>query len=168
MSAGNDPGPGGDRHDRLMQEEIHDPYQARGKLSEPTVCPGCGAVYHKGRWQWKVDYIGDADEVMCPACKRIEDNMPAGILTLSGAFLDGHKDEILKLVQHKVEEEKAGHPLKRLMAIEDGPEGDVVLTFTDTHLPRGTGQAIERAYDGNLDIQYTKESNLVRVYWRRD
>ena len=43
-----------------------------------------------------------------------------------------------------------------------------MVKFTDLHLPRGTGEAIERAYDGNLDIQYTKESNLVRVYWNRD
>jgi hypothetical protein len=106
--------------------------------------------------------------MMCPACERIRDDMPAGILTLSGGFLARHRGEILKLIHNKVEEEKAEHPMKRLMGIEDGSEGELIVRFTDLHLPRGTGEAIERAYDGELDIQYTKESNLVRVYWNRD
>jgi hypothetical protein len=94
--------------------------------------------------------------------------MPAGILTLSGGFLGKHRDEILKLIQNKVEAEKTEHPMKRLMGVEDGPGGELIVRFTDLHLPSGTGEAIERAYDGALDIQYTKESNLVRVYWNRD
>ncbi|MDY6816478.1 MAG: BCAM0308 family protein [Pseudomonadota bacterium] len=156
------------RGDRLIKEEIHDPYMARSKPREPTVCPECSAVFHKGRWQWSAEPVGEAHEMMCPACERIRDDMPAGILTLSGAFLGKHRDEILKLVYNKVEEEKADHPMKRLMGVEDGPEGELVIKFTDLHLPRGTGEAIERAYEGKLEIQYTKESNLVRVYWNRD
>lgn len=58
--------------------------------------------------------------------------------------------------------------MKRLMDVEEGEEGGLIVKFTDLHLPRGVGEAIERAYDGELEIQYTKESNLVRVYWNRD
>lgn len=156
------------RGDRLLKEEVHDPYMARCKPREPTVCSGCGAMFHKGRWQWAERPDGEVHEIVCPACERIRDDMPAGILTLSGGFLGKHRDEILKLIHNKVEEEKAEHPMKRLMGMEDGPEGELIARFTDLHLPRGTGEAIERAYDGVLDIQYTKESNLVRVYWNRD
>ena len=35
-----------------FQERVQDTYKTKGKLPEPTVCPQCGAVYHKGRWQW--------------------------------------------------------------------------------------------------------------------
>lgn len=156
------------RGNRLLKEEVHDPYMARSKPKEPAVCSECGAVFHKGRWQWAALPAGEVNEFMCPACERIRDNMPAGILTLSGSFLGKHRDEILKLIHNKVEEEKAEHPMKRLMGIEDGSEGELIVRFTDLHLPRGTGEAIERAYDGELEIQYTKESNLVRVYWNRD
>ena len=40
------------RKDRLIREQIHDPYKTRLKLAEPTVCSQCGAVFLKGRWQW--------------------------------------------------------------------------------------------------------------------
>ncbi|MDP6980799.1 MAG: hypothetical protein QF570_19725 [Myxococcota bacterium] len=39
------------RRDRLIQEHRHDPYQARAKLKEPSVCSGCQAAFHNGRWQ---------------------------------------------------------------------------------------------------------------------
>ncbi|MEO9524083.1 BCAM0308 family protein [Marinobacter alexandrii] len=155
------------RGDRLIKEEIHDPYVARSKPREPTICPECRAVFRKGRWQWSEESDGDAHEMMCPACERIRDDMPGGILTLSGTFLAKHRDEILKLIFNKVEEEKGLHPINRLMGIEDGRSGELVVKFTDLHLARSTGESIERAYDGDLDIQYTKESNLVRVYWKR-
>lgn len=156
------------RSDRLIEEEIHDPYMARSKPKEPTVCPECHAVFEKGRWQWSSERPDDAQEIMCPACERIRDDMPAGILTLSGAFLDGHRDEIVRLIHNKEQAETADHPMKRIMALEDGPEGELVVKFTDLHLPRGVGDAVRRAYEGELDIQYTKASNLVRVYWHRD
>ena len=73
----------------------------------------------------------------------------------------------MHLVNNKVDEQKAQHPMKRLMGTEDQKDGGVVVTFTDTHLPRGVGEAIERAYEGDLDIQYTEEAGIVRVYWKR-
>ncbi len=40
------------RQDRLIQENVHDPYMAKLKLPEPTLCPACQAVFRGGRWQW--------------------------------------------------------------------------------------------------------------------
>jgi NMD protein affecting ribosome stability and mRNA decay len=155
------------RRDRLIKEEIHDPYMARKKLVEPTVCPECSVVFSDGRWQWMTKVPDDAHQELCPACQRIRDKVPAGFLTLSGEFFEEHRDEIKHLVHNKVEEQKAQHPMKRLMDIEDQAGGGVVITFTDMHLPRGVGEAIQRAYAGELDIQYTKEADILRVSWQR-
>ena len=51
--------------------------------------------------------------------------------------------------------------------IEEQEDGSTVITFTDIHLPRGVGEAIEQAYKGELDIHYTEEAGIVRVYWKR-
>src|SRR5689334_9396882 len=106
------------RRDRLLRERIHDPYKTKSKLSEPTVCPVCNAVFKKGRWQWAASWPADSHKEICQACHRIKDGYPAGVLTLTGPFVMLHKTEILNLVHHLEREEKADHPLHRIMKIE--------------------------------------------------
>jgi NMD protein affecting ribosome stability and mRNA decay len=154
------------RRDRLIKEHEHDPYMTRSKPSEPSVCTECGVVFENGRWQWQPRRPEAAAELLCPACQRLRDRVPAGILTLSGDFFGEHRDEILNLVRNKVEAQRAQHPMKRLMQLEEQADA-TVITFTDRHLPRGVGEAIESAYEGELEIQYTEEAGIVRVYWRR-
>jgi NMD protein affecting ribosome stability and mRNA decay len=154
-----------ERHDRLLREWVHDPYKSKSKPPEPTVCHECGAVFTSGRWQWAEAPDG-AHEGLCPACQRIRDRVPAGILTLSGPFLREHREEILNLVRNTEEREKAQHPLKRIMAVEEGDE-ETVITFTDPHLARGTGTALHHAWQGDLDYHYLEEEMLLRVHWRR-
>lgn len=155
------------RQDRRIKERVHDPYQMRSKPAEPTRCPDCGVVFSAGRWQWPAEKPSGAASMVCPSCQRTRDRQPAGILTLQGAFFSEHRGEIMNLIQNKVDTQKADHPLKRIMAIEDRDDGSTRILFTDNHLPRGVGQAIESAYRGTLDIQYSDEAALVRVYWQR-
>lgn len=155
----------GARLDRLIQEKRHDPYQAKGKLSEPTRCPDCGAVYHKGSWHW-MDAPAGADETRCPACQRINEKVPAGIVTLGGEFFSQHREEIMGLIHNLEAKEKSQHPLNRLMDITE-QDGGLEITTTDMHLPRDIGVALEKAYEGELDFHYVDESNLLRVKWQR-
>jgi NMD protein affecting ribosome stability and mRNA decay len=164
------PAPGADRGDRgrgdrLIQERVHDPYKTRSKLPEPTVCPECQAVFTQGRWSW-TEVPAEANQTLCPACQRIRDRVPAGFLSLSGEFFQNHREEILNLIRNKEQSEKAQHPLKRIMNIEE-QEQETVLTFTEIHLPRGIGEALQRAYEGKLDYQYAEQTSILRVRWRR-
>ncbi len=157
------------RRDRFIKERVHDPYMTREKLPEPTACPECGAVFAEGRWEWPATATATeaAHEHLCPACQRIRDRVPAGYLNLGGEFFRAHRDEILNLVHNKVKTEETEHPMKRLMNVEEDEEGGVVITFTDTHLPHGTGKAIENAYQGELDIHYNDDASIIRVFWKR-
>lgn len=154
------------RRDKLIREREHDPYHLRAKLPDPAVCPQCGAVYQADRWHW-ARRPKQAAEVLCPACRRINDKYPAGIVHLSGGFLRQHADEILNLARNQEELEKGEHPLHRIMAIEHH-NGDIVITTTDIHLPRRIGEAVHRAYEGDLDYHYEDESYLLRVRWSRE
>ncbi len=151
------------RHDRLWQEQVHDSYKAKGKLPEPSVCPACGAVFHQGRWQWLVAPHGAHAET-CPACHRIHDHFPAGFLTLHGAFIRDHRDEVMNLVHNIEKREKSEHPLQRVMAIEESG-GELLVTTTDIHLARSIGDALHHAYQGDLEYHYNREQNLLRVEW---
>lgn len=155
----------GARRDRMVQEYRHDTYKLRGKLQDPTACPQCGAVFHKGRWTWE-ERPPHAHETLCPACRRIEDNCPAGYLTLRGSFLNDHKEELLGLARNEEALEKKEHPLARVIAFEH-VEGGVVITTTDMHLARRIGEALHRAYEGEFSFHYTEKEHLLRGTWTR-
>jgi len=153
------------RSDRLIQELDHDPYRSGLKLTEPTRCPDCGAVFHHGHWTWG-DAPEEADEALCPACLRVRDRVPAGFLTVGGEFFREHRDEILQLIHHTIEHERAEHPLKRLMGTEER-EDRVIFAFTDPHVVRGVGHALHSAYKGDLDFQYQDGDIMLRATWTR-
>jgi hypothetical protein len=149
----------------LTQGSRQDTYRLRGKLPEPTVCPECTAVFHKGRWTWG-KRPADAHEHLCPACNRIHDKFPAGWITLSGPYLAAHRDELLGLARNEEAAQRADHPLSRIMALDEKPDR-VTITTTDPHLPRRIGEALHRAHDGELAIEHEKQAYLVRVTWTR-
>lgn len=153
------------RRDRLIKEHEHDTYKIRSKLPEPTLCRECGAVFHKGRWQWIMRPEG-AHETLCPACHRIHDRYPGGYLTLKGPFQLQHRDEIVHLAHNIEAREKAGHPLRRIMSLEKQDDG-ILITTTTMEMARAIGDAVHRAYKGDLCYQYTDETNILRVDWER-
>ena len=151
--------------DRIFDDLRHDPYQAKGKYAEPTVCETCGAVFRRGRWHWASAPQG-AHREHCPACRRIHDKLPAGVVTLSGAFASSHREELLRLVHREAEQERKEHPLNRIMQVSEGPD-EVVVTTTDIHTPRRIGTALERAYRGELETRYGEDEYTLNVQGRR-
>jgi NMD protein affecting ribosome stability and mRNA decay len=149
-----------------QQDHILDPYQSQQKPHEGTLCPQCGAVYHEGRWQWRARPQA-AQEALCPACRRLNDNFPAGIVTLRGAFVQKNKAEIIRLARHQEAIEKAEHPLNRIISIEEQADG-ITINTTDIHLPRRIGETIERTFRGSLGIDFEEGGYFVRVTWSRE
>lgn len=156
------------RHPRqtAILDRGHDSYREREHFAEPTVCKGCHAVYHEGRWTWAKPSVGAQQEV-CPACRRIADDYPAGFLTLSGAFFDGHRTAIISLIENEANAESREHPLNRIMDMEDGEDGELFVRTTDVHLPRRIGEALHGAFHGELSFQYLEDETAVRVSWQR-
>ena len=153
------------RGDRQIEEVVHDPYKERHKPPEPALCPSCGVVFEHGRWHWKAR-PANAQEHLCPACRRVKDRYPAGYVSLEGSFLQEHRDELLHLVRNEEKRAKDEHPLERIMDIRQ--DGDKTLvTTTEVHLARRIGDALHHAYQGNLQIKYSPDEYLVRVYWSR-
>jgi len=155
------------RLDRLVKEKRHDPYQAREKFPEPTVCTHCGAVYTGGRWVWMEEKPEKANKAICPACRRIKEKMPAGTIELSGRFLKSHGEEILNLVRNEEKAEKNEHPLERIMEISQGDNKMIILT-TGIHLAKRIGEAVRRSYQGEYSLDYGDGEKTVRIKWHRD
>ena len=155
----------GARRDRFVQKYQHDSYKLPGKLTEPTVCPTCKAMYHRGRWSWATPPV-DAHETICPACHRVKDKYPKGFLTLKGTFASQESEQVMGVIQNTETKENKEHPLARIMSIENTPDGLVVST-TDSHLPRQIGEALKHAYHGELTVKYDQDKEFVRVMWTR-
>ena len=148
---------------RILDALRHDPYQPRGK-QPPTRCATCGAVFRAGRWRWVDDAPSGAGT--CPACRRIADRLPAGRLTLEGPYVAAHRDELVAIVRHEGEAERAEHPMHRIIDVESAGDA-VTVTTTDIHLPRRIGTAVKRAHDGELAIRFGDAAYEIRVAWRR-
>lgn len=149
---------------RIYDDKRLDTYREKEKYHEPTRCPKCSALFVNGRWSWQ-NTSEETNSAVCPACKRIEDNYPAGFLTLSGSFFDEHREEIMHMVENIRNSERKEHPLERIMKIEE-KDNQTVISTTGMHLPRRLGDALKDAYEGVLDISYEAE-NYVRISWHR-
>jgi len=150
---------------RAQQNPVADPYQTRAKLSAPTVCRQCTAIYQHGRWHWN-SRPEDAAEALCPACQRIRDKLPAGIVTIHGAMPAQRREEIVNLARHQEAAEIKDHPLNRIMAIDETSDGGLTITTTDIHLPHRIGEAVAHAFHGTVDIDFDEDGYFVRVDWR--
>ncbi|MCR4295598.1 MAG: BCAM0308 family protein [Elusimicrobia bacterium] len=155
------------RSSREIRDRIADPYKRTSKHPQPVVCSGCGALFSRGRWRWTPRPPQRAARELCQACRRVKDAYPAGVVTLRGAYLREHADEIIGLARHEEKAEMADHPMHRIMAVERGRDRLVIKT-TDIHLPGRIGRAVARACKGELDLKYAKDAYFVRVGWSRD
>jgi hypothetical protein len=154
---------------KLFKTATHDPYNLP-RAEGSAICPQCDAVYQAGNWTWKhpeSTVIHDAQTVTCPACRRIEDNQPAGTLTLSGSFLLKHRDEIIHLIENTEKKEKADHALERLINLNDA-EGDLIVTTTGIHLASRLGHALQSAFKGDSEYKYGDNEYELSVSWTRD
>ena len=152
------------RRDGFPLKAVRDRYKVKRKLPEPTLCPGCGAVFKDGCWQWQE--LSVAHEETCPACRRQHDNFPAGFVALSGGFVAAHEAAIFRIVLNQEEREKVENPLRRVMDIEKSSHG-LLVTTTDVQLACDIGEALRQAFHGELYLNYSRQANRLQVNWRR-
>ena len=150
---------------QVLDGADNDAYRPGAKPRGPMQCPRCGLAFRKGRWVRAAVPPGAAQR-HCPACRRTEENIPAGYITLGGDFFRARRADVLARVKHCEAEQSADHPLERIMRIEDGAHHTLVTT-TSVHLARRIGHALRMAFKGDLNLSYNRQDNLLRVRWSR-
>lgn len=150
-----------------------DVYLPKRGLEEKSFCKTCGALYHNKRW-----YTDEAElrtlreeaginKVVCPACQRIEDGNPAGIVILSGGYVAKHARDILNAVKHVEAKSMLKNPLGRIMEVKEA-ENMITISTTEDKLAQKLGREIFKAHHGELHYQWSHEENFVRVNWKKD
>ncbi len=147
-----------------------DSYLPRGAQGA-AVCEGCQAVYQNKRWYVNGDLLKAGTKtttIVCPACLKIRDNFPGGIVTLQGDYVLPHKRDLLKLVKNEEERARGYNPLERVMSIKENGQGSIVINTTNEKLAQRLGRAIQRAFHGEVTYRWSHDNKLVRVDWVRE
>jgi NMD protein affecting ribosome stability and mRNA decay len=157
---------------RKNVDRTNDPYIPRKGTALVGVCPECHAISRKKRW-----YMDEAEYALlarsgtalrrCPACRKIADGFPSGVVTLRGRFLRAHRDEILTVARNEERRARGINPLERIMGLKEGDDGVEILT-TDEKLAQRIGREIRKAFRGTVDFKWSEDANLIRVTWARD
>jgi len=144
-----------------------DVYQGKGGVEGAAQCQ-CGALFRNKRWYSEEGGVTTpgGHGLVCPACRRIADRNPAGIVSLRGSYLADHEAEIENLVRNTAEAAGMKHPLGRVMEISKEKDG-ITITTTDIKLAQKIGREVYKAHGGELHFRWTDDEDLVRVTWSR-
>jgi NMD protein affecting ribosome stability and mRNA decay len=149
-----------------------DPYLNYEKMNGVAVCNKCQAVFQNKRWSIDEDLYqskvkeGNIKSIQCPACKKVRDKFPGGILKLKGPFLHEHIMEILNLIKNEEQKAMGFNPLERIMDIVTTPKG-VEITTTNEKLTQRIGKSIKKAYQGKVAYRWSDDTKLLRAEWER-
>lgn len=149
-----------------------DPYLPEEGLKEPSVCQSCHALYRNKRWYLdpqevsRLEAAGSLHQVTCPACQKIAEHYPEGVVTLRGGYLWDHEEEIRNILRNEENKAMAKNPLQRIMRMEI--EGtDLVIETTEEKLAEHLGRALHKAHQGELQVSWADDHSICRVLWER-
>lgn len=151
-------------------QSYEDPYIEEESLEEHSYCRQCGSVYMAGRWYLSnqvEEKKQDGPDVLCPACRKLRDKVPSGVLKITGSFVRNHKEEIINLIRNETGKAAHGNPLERVMSMESDSEG-MHITTTNEKLAQKIGRALHKAYRGKVEYKWSADNRLARVNWHRD
>ena len=157
---------------RKSMDTAGDPYLLKMVNSAMAVCKRCHAIYHNKRWYLdeelyqKKAAMKDTEKILCPACLKIKDNFPGGVVTLTGDFLHEHEEEIMNLIKNEEERAKGFNPLERIMDITKIKKG-MEITTTNEKLAQRIARSLERAYQGSVEYKWSSGTKLLRAEWER-
>ncbi|AJE02002.1 BCAM0308 family protein [Geobacter pickeringii] len=150
-----------------------DVYLPKGGVKEAALCRKCNALYRNKRWSVDEGELkkakseeGSLNAVVCPACQRMADNNPAGIVTFAGDYLLAHEDDILNTIRNIETKSRVKNPLGRIMEISQD-KNVLTVSTTEDKLAQKLGREIYKAHRGELHYRWSHDDNFVRVSWNR-
>lgn len=151
-----------------------DPYLPKGASKKTSICEGCHSVYKNKRWYAEPDVYdkalaaGGVAAIVCPACAKIRDDFPGGIVTLRGGYVLPHKEALMHLVKNEESRARKNNPLERVMTIKEDGYGNIVISTTNEKLAQRIGRSIKKAFRGDVDYHWSHDNKLARVDWTRE
>ena len=144
---------------------LKDPYMVR--YSDPTICPKCGVIYHNKRWffdEEKKEYFNEkSTKKLCPACRKIKDRFPMGVVLIEAEYLKDKKEEIRNHIMNIEKKEKINNPLGRIMTIKNSGKNKWNIETTTEHLAMTIGRSVAKTFGGETKFSFSKDEKFIRV-----
>lgn len=148
-----------------------DPYEMVKAPKGPVICRMCNAIYANKRWHIdsaearKLAASRDTQKIVCPACQKVKDDYPEGIVTLVWSDLRAHESEIRGLIANVEARALSVNPLERVMKIARLKK-DLEVKTTNDRLAQRIGRELVRAYKGKVTTHWAHGDMLARVAWQ--
>jgi hypothetical protein len=165
---------------RRRGESSSDPYLEQRPPRTASRCSGCGAIYRNKRWQLDkrkklAPFIAaqpkrtraPLPQVLCPACRKVQDHYPSGVVTIHWPKEPAVREEILNLIKHQEEWGRQLNLLERVISME-AQNSTLTVTTTNERLAERIGRALERAFHGKVVYHWSQDDKFVRVEWARE
>jgi hypothetical protein len=144
-------------------------------MPEPCVCKQCGALYANRRWTIEPNANNRKHQrrrpvhtTICPACKQASSGEPRGFVYLDGAFVVRHQSEIEKLLVNEASRAGEDNPMARILDLKERDGHKLTVTTTTEHLAQRLGHAVEKAFGGDVQYNFSHENKIARVSWQRE
>jgi len=151
-----------------------DPYIPLKSPSDVGACPKCHSIRRNKRWYPAgkefaalTRKTGAVVVERCPACRKIADGFPSGVVLLRGGYLRDHRDEILKLIRNEERRAMGFNPLERIISVTEQADR-MEITTTDEKLAQRIGRQVRKACGGAVSYKWSEDSKLLRVAWMRE
>jgi len=144
-------------------------------LSASALCAGCGAVNDGRRWSSDREtrthvLSGPRTSVqvrICPRCRRRPAGLPKGFLHLDGPFVPANRGELEALLRNEVAQARREQPFSTMLAVEEDGRGGLIVTTSTEALAARLGDALARAFEGEIHYGFSHENRLSHVWWHR-
>jgi NMD protein affecting ribosome stability and mRNA decay len=142
------------------------------EFHDPTICPGCGAVFHLKTWRrtWKRQMhagLAGAQQTVCPACDQVRGGNALGRVLLRGTYVDAHADEIRRRVLNVARRASHTQPERKLISWRKAEDG-IEITTTSQELGHRIVRELEKAFHGTVTYAWTDRRGELRATWERE
>ncbi len=137
------------------------------------ICSRCDAVFDGHKWFYdeeehsRLAQSGQATFTLCPGDERIEKRRIDGVVSLKSPVLLEHRQDAMNLIANIADRQKHRNVAARIFALKEEGE-EIEIQTTDLDLAERIGKEFAKAFSGDLEIKWSKDSDFVRVKWQRE
>ena len=141
----------------------------QGRLSEPSVCEQCGAVFSRRVWRRPAApnpaLLARAYWTRCPACVQTSREEYLGRVLLRGRYLETNLGEVTARIRNVVAQASAAQPERRMVSFSaQGPVLEVLTT--SQKLAHRISHELKKAFGGRTTYAWADDGVLTTT-WER-